>query len=287
MSRRLAGCAVSWEGQPQSSMGVDAGDIDGDGDDDLFLTHLDGETNTLYVNDGRATFSDRSLQSGLGRPSWSFTGFGTAWFDYDNDGWLDTLVVNGAIRPLEALAGRGDPYPLHQVNQLFRNQGKGIFVEVTADAGPAFELSEVSRGAAFGDLDNDGDTDVVVSNNAGPARLLLNQVGATARWLGLELVDGRGGSVPGTRVALVLADGTSLWRRAHTDGSYLSAGDPRVLFGLGAAGEAVEVQAHWPDGLVERWPAPAAGAYHALRRGTGVPLPTATAAAGRPAKGGQ
>jgi hypothetical protein len=268
----LAGCALSWEGQPQSSMGVDAGDFDGDGDDDLFMTHLNGENNTLYVGDGLGTFVDRSFPSGLAQPSWSFTGFGTAFLDYDNDGWLDLLVVNGAVRKLEHLVRRGDPYPLHQINQLFRNRGDGTFEEVTAAAGEAFRLSEVSRGAAFGDVDNDGDTDVVVSNNSGPARLLLNEVGNGPPWLGLVMLDATAVPVLGTEVVVERRRGHALKRRVHTDGSYLSAGDPRALFGLGPGGEATRVRATWPDGLVEEWPAPPAGAYHTLRRGTGTPV---------------
>ena len=266
----LAGCALNWEGQPQSSMGVDAGDFDADGDDDLFMTHLNGEHNTLYVNDGSGTFADRSFPTGLAQPSWNFTGFGTAFLDYDNDGWLDLLAVNGAVRKLEHLVRRGDPYPLHQINQLFRNRGNGTFEDVTATAGEAFQLSEVSRGAAFGDVDNDGDVDVVVTNSAGPARLMLNEVGNGPPWLGLDMVDGTG-PVLGTEVAVERRQGPTLWRRVHTDGSYLSAGDPRVLFGLGPGGVATRVRAHWPDGLVEEWPAPSPGGYHTLKRGTGTP----------------
>ena len=265
-----AGAALSWEGQAQSSMGVDAADFDADGDEDLFMTHLDGETNALYVNDGHGTFQDESLRRGLAQPSLSFTGFGTSFVDYDNDGWLDLLVANGAIRALEALARTGDPYPLDQKNQLFRNRGDGTFVETTAEAGAAFALLEVSRGAAFGDLDNDGDVDAVVTNNSGPVRLLRNELANARPWLGLDMVDATGGFVLGTRVAVVRRVGPTLWRRVHTDGSYLSASDPRVWFGLGAGGEAMRVRAHWPDGLVEEWPAPTAGAYHTLRRGSGA-----------------
>lgn len=103
-----------------------------------------------------------------------FSGFGTLFFDYDNDGWLDLLVANGAVQLLPELMRRGDPFPLGQPNQLFHNTGKSTFEEVSLQAGEAFQLLEVSRGAAFGDLDNDGDTDVLITNNYGPARLLLN-----------------------------------------------------------------------------------------------------------------
>ena len=133
------------------------------------------------------------------------TGFGTSWFDYDNDGWLDILVLNGAVVVIEEPARQG--YPLGLPNQVFRNTGSASFEEVSAQAGPAFQETDVSRGAAFGDIDNDGDTDVVVLNNNGPARLLLNQVGADRQWLGLVL---RGADhdrdMLGARVAVELPD---------------------------------------------------------------------------------
>ena len=267
----LAGVALNQAGAVEAGMGVDAGDIDNDGDDDLFLTHLDAQTNTLYVNDGGGLFEDRSTMSGLGATSVPSTGFGTLWFDFDNDGWLDILAVNGAVTTVKELAEAGDPHPLHQPNQLFRNLGGGRFADVTGEAGAALALSEVSRGAAFGDLDNDGDTDIVVTNNAGPVRLLLNNVGSRSRWLGLRLV---GGSPPrdmlGARLGVFRAGGPPLWRRARTDGSYASAHDPRVLVGLGSAASAERVQVVWPSGRVEEWTDVAADQWLTLAEGTGV-----------------
>ncbi len=265
----LAGCALNEAGQAEAGMGVDAGDFDGDGDDDLFVTHLSGETNTLYLNDGRGTFEDRTIVSGLGPPSRAFTGFGTAWFDYDNDGWLDLLVVNGAVTLIEELLQAGDPYPLHQPNRLYRNLGQLRFEDVTERAGAALALSEVSRGAAFGDVDDDGDVDVLISNNNGPARLLLNQLGNRNHWLGLRLIGDDGAVVPGTRVAVVRRDGTALWRRARSDASYASANDPRVLFGLGSSAELPRVRALWPEGRVETWSVPGIDRWITLRAGTG------------------
>ena len=156
-------------------MGVDAGDFDGDGDDDLFMTNLTEETNTLYVNDGRGVFRDATASSGLGPPSLPFTGFGTAWLDWDNDGWLDLLVANGAVVIVEALQARDDPFPFHQPDQLFRNLGDGRFEDATALAGAPFAEPDAGRGVAFGDLDNDGDVDVVIANVNGPTRLLAQR----------------------------------------------------------------------------------------------------------------
>ena len=202
----------------------------------------------------------------------SFCPFGTAWIDYDNDGRLDLLAVNGAVTLIETLVLAGDPYPLHQPNQLFHNEGGGRLREVpTAEAGAAFTLSEVSRGAAFGDIDNDGDTDVVIANNNGPVRLLLNQHGAANSWLGLRLVDRHGRDAVGARVRVERKDGSVLWRRVRMDGSYAAANDPRLLVGLAGVSEPVGVQVHWPGGAREHWPAVAPGAYRVLREGEGAP----------------
>jgi hypothetical protein len=266
----LAGVALDQSGAVQAGMGVDAGDVDNDGDEDLFVTNLSTQYNTLYVNNGSGLFEDRSVSSGLGTPRQRYTGFGTLFFDYDNDGWLDVLVVNGAVFTKRALAAAKDPYPLHEPNQLFRNLGSGRFEDVTARAGTAFQLSEVSRGAAFGDLDNDGDTDVVVTNNSGPARLLINNLGNRNRWLGLRLV---GGKPPrdmlGARVGVFRKEGAPLWRRARTDGSYASAHDPRVLVGLGAATAVPRVRVVWPSGRIEEWTNLAVDQWRTLTEGAG------------------
>ena len=248
----LSGTALNADGETEASMGVDAGDFDNDGDEDLFMAHLTDQTNTLYVNDGTALFEDQSARSGLGPPSFSYTGFGAGWFDFDNDGWLDVLVANGLVRDLDE--GASDPFPYAQRNQLFRNLGTGRFEEVTAQAGEIFDVPAVGRGAAFGDIDNDGDVDVLVGNDNGPARLLLNQVGSRHHWLGYRLAGKQSGrDVLGARVEVVRDDGPTLWRRARADGSYASANDPRVHVGLGEAAGVSRVRVHWPNGAVEEW----------------------------------
>ena len=278
----LAGCAVNSSGKPEASMGVDAADFDRDGDLDLFMTHLVAETNTIFINDGTGLFSDRTAGSGLSAPSRIHTAFGTGWFDYDNDGWLDLVVANGAVKKIEALARAGDPFPLHEPNQLFRNLGDGTgkYVEVTDQAGEVFALSETSRGVAMGDVDNDGDTDLLVVNNVGPARLLLNQVGQDSHWLGLELeVDDTGQPRSDTRVALVHGGRPSRWERVRVEGSFASVNDPRVLFGLGADGDSAEirelegVRVAWPDGTIEEWTSIPIDNYTTLRKGTGTRVP--------------
>jgi hypothetical protein len=261
----LAGVAVSRAGQPQGSMGVDTGDIDGDGDEDLFVTNLDNEGNTLYLNLGNGLFEDRTVEFGLFKLG--FTGFGTRWLDYDSDGWPDLVVVNGAVRHLSGQRQTGDPYPLKQASQLFRNEGGRRFVDVSGSAGPPFAQLQVSRGVATGDLDSDGDTDVVVFNNSGPARVLLNQAGQGRHWIGVRVIDGRSGrDALQTRVELVRRAG-ALWRRVQADGSYASAGDPRVVFGLAAATEPQTIRVHWPGGPAEEFRGLAPDRYWVLESG--------------------
>ena len=256
----LAGCAVNRNGQTEAGMGVDAGDFDGNGTDDIFITHLMDETNTLYVNMGQGLFEDRTREAGLGMPGRRFTGFGTFFFDYDNDGWLDLFVANGAVQ----LLPEKNPFPLGQPDQLFHNTGKGSFVEVV-DV-PEFSLLEVGRGAAFGDVDNDGDTDFLVSNNNGPARLFLNQVGNRNHWLGLRVVGKSGRDMLGAQVEIV-TENNILKRRVRTDGSYLSGNDPRVLVGLGTTTRVKAVRVRWPDGAVEEWKEPIVDRYTTLKEG--------------------
>ena len=270
----LAGAALNQDGRAEGSMGLAAEDIDDDGDLDLVATHLRSETNTLYRGGPGGTFDDDSMVSGLGPASRAFTAFGVGWLDFDNDGRLDLLVANGAVMRLLELAAKGESYPLHEPNQLLHSVDGGRFEDISAQAGAAFAVSEVSRGAAFGDIDNDGDTDVVITNNAGPARLLVNQVGQSATWLGLRLTSGTPPSdALGARAALLRRGAETARRRVATDGSYASAKDPRILFGLGHA-ELTEVEGvriYWPNGGVEEWPQLSVNRYHTLRQGYGIP----------------
>ena len=269
----LAGTAVNAEGRPEAGMGVASGDVDGDGDLDLIVSHLDRETNTLYINEGGGFFEDRTGKSGMATATWDFTGFGLGWLDYDNDGDLDLAVANGAVKHLEHLVRAKDPFPLHQRNQLFENQGNGSFREVGEAAGPAFALSEVSRGLAVGDVDNDGDPDLLVANNNGPVRLLLNEGGQEAPWLGVRCLTRHGRDALGARVVLERASAPTIVRLVQTDGSYASASDPRVLFGLKGSPKATSIVVRWPDGLSERFQVPETGRYQTLRQGTGTALP--------------
>jgi hypothetical protein len=264
----LSGAALSAEGKAEASMGVDAGDFDNDGDEDLYMTHLPAEGNNLYVNDGSGLFEDASSPSRLGPLSLGYSGFGTAWFDFDNDGWLDLLAVNGAI---EAVKGRlEEPFPYDERNRLFRNLRDGRFEDVSAQAGRVFQLPAVGRGAAFGDIDNDGDVDVVISNIHSPARVLINNIGTRHHWVGLRLAGRQTRrDMLGAKVQIVRKTGPALWRRARSDGSYGSANDPRVVAGLGESAEAPTVRVHWPGGAVEEWPQVPVDRYTVLKEGEG------------------
>jgi hypothetical protein len=265
-SALVSGAAVTAEGRAESSMGVDAGDFDNDGDEDLFISELTGQGSNLFVNDGSAKFRDLGAVSGLGQLSQPYTGWGTAWFDFDNDGWLDLLTVNGTIVVVEGRANQ--PFPYDQRKVLFRNLGDGRFEDVTRRGGSVFDLSEAGRGAAFGDIDNDGDVDVLVGNDNGRARLLVNNIGNRQHWLGLRLVGRSGRDMLGARVA-VSSGGSTLWRRARSDGSYGSANDPRVLVGLGKSTDKPRIEVRWPGGRVERWNDVEIDRWTTLKEGTG------------------
>ena len=248
----LAGVGVSANGRAEASMGVDAGDFDNDGDEDLVVTNLFAEGTVLYANDGSGIFDDIGVAAGLRTVSLRYTGFGAAWFDVDNDGWLDVLSVNGAVQMAQPFARAGDPFPLGQPMQLLRNLGNGRFEDVTSKAGPVFAEPQVGRGAAFGDVDNDGDVDVLAASNNGPLRLLINQIGNRSHWIGLRLVTGDPArDALGARVAVGGQDGMTRWRRVRSDGSYASAHDPRVLIGLAGGAAAPRIRIKWPGGAEE------------------------------------
>ncbi|HUU85846.1 MAG TPA: CRTAC1 family protein [Phycisphaerae bacterium] len=269
----FGGAAVNDSGMSEAGMGVTADDFDADGDPDLFVAHLTRETSTLYVNDGKGLFRDATTEYGLAAITQKSTSFGARWFDYDNDGWLDLFSPNGEVYWQEWAAD--SPYPYQQVNQLFHRDGVGRFEEVSASAGPHFAVAEVSRGAAYGDLDNDGDVDIVLVNNNGPLRVLRNEVGSeSGHWLSIHLEGVRSNrSAIGARIALGLPDGRTLWRRVCSDGSYLSASDMGAHFGLGELTVCGDTVVYWPSGLVERYGGLAADTEVRLREGQGEEQP--------------
>jgi hypothetical protein len=263
----LAGAAVSPEGLAKASMGVDAGDFDDDADEDIAIGELTGQGADLYVNDGAGVFADESARSGLRLPTLPLTGFGAGWLDFDNDGMLDLAIVNGAVTHTAEALARGERFALAQRRQLFRNVGERRLEDVSSQAGAGFRGDAVGRGAAFGDVDNDGDTDIVVANAAGRLMLLVNTIGSARHWVGLVLA----GPGAGARVAIVRGDGVTMWRRSRADGSYASASDPRILAGLGTTTRPPRVRVYWANGAIEEWPDVPVDRYTRLRPGEGRP----------------
>ena len=240
-----AGCAFDANGAAQASMGIAAGDLFGSGRLDLFVTTFSEDFDTLFRNLGNGFFEDVSESTGVGPATWKTLSWGTALGDFDSDGDLDLAIADGHIYP------QIDRHPevsgtFAQRNLLLENRG-GRFVDVTADAGPGFQVVLSSRGLAIGDYDNDGDLDILISNLDAPPTLLRNDTPQGA-WLMVDCVGPRGGPAPpGTRV-IVQAGGRSFRRDVSAGDSYAGSHDPRLHFGLGAARVADVVDVRWPDG---------------------------------------
>ena len=250
----IAGVAYNGDGDVEAGMGADFGDYDQDGDPDLYVTHFFTETNTLYRNEGGVRFSDVTTTAGLAAPTVELLGWGTRFFDYDNDGRLDLFVANGHVYPQVDRATTGATY--RQPNQLFRNEGDARFVPVPA--GPGLAQAKVSRGTSVGDYDDDGDIDLfVVELNDAPT-LLRNDGGNAGNYLVVQVfgrTDNRDGL--GTRIGLQAA-GQHQWRTVNGAGSYLSHSDLRAHFGLGATRAIDRVEIAFPNGstyAVENVPA--------------------------------
>jgi len=240
----LAGVAFNLDGEEESGMGVDIGDYDLDGDGDIFVTNFYGETNTLYRNDGGLNFVDATANSGLAAPSVEYLGWGTRFFDADNDGDLDLFTANGHVYPQVDAAGAGGGYA--QRNQIFRNDG-GLFAEV--DGGPGLAVEAVSRGSASGDYDGDGDLDILVTNVDAAPTLLRNEGGNERNWLRVEL-EGGGANRQGIGARVtVRANGDDQVRTVNSASGYLGANESDLHFGLGDGARAEWVQVQWLGGI--------------------------------------
>ena len=240
----IAGTRYNEHGHADAGMGVDFGDYDRDGDADLFVTNFAFETNALYRNDGQGQFAVATQRLGLADPSYRLLGFGTKFFDYDNDGDLDLFAANGHV--IDRIAEVDSSQTYRQPNQMFRNDAGRRFTDVSATMGPDFQKANAGRATAVADYDDDGDLDLLVTTVAARPRLLRNDGGNAHHWLQILLVGKIHPDALGTRVE-VIADGIRQVQERQSGGSYLSSHDPRLHFGLGAATSA-QVEIYWPDG---------------------------------------
>ena len=244
-----AGVSLDDDGVPLGSMGVTVGDYLHTGQFGIFITNFSGEHATLYRHDKPLLFTDVSYASRVAPVSTPYVGWGTGFFDYDNDGWPDILAVNGHVYPQMENASVGTTY--RQRMLLFHNEHNGTFVEVAAESGTALITPRVSRGAAFGDLDNDGYIDVVINNLDGKPTILRNDGGSRNNWITIKLLgSGKNRDAIGARVKVVSGELTQ-WDEVHAGGSYLSSNDPRLHYGLQKKAKIDLIEVHWPDGTLE------------------------------------
>jgi hypothetical protein len=240
--------AVDGDGRTYAGMGVDFADYNNDGRPDLLVTDLANQRYALYQNNGDGSFNYSSFETGLGRITMLHSGWGTRFFDYDNDGWKDMIVAQG--HDLDTVELTSPNLRYREPMLLLRNTGSG-FVDVSSESGGVFQQAWLGRGLAIGDIDNDGRVDVVVSTNDGPAYVLHNETPTQNHWLTLQLVGHQSNrDAIGAEVKLTTAKGTQL-ATVSTAGSYLSSSDKRVHFGLGAEAQAPAIEIRWPSGVVQ------------------------------------
>lgn len=239
------GFALDAEGVPQAGMGIDRGDVDGDGLEDIYVTNFSRETDTLYMNLG-GNFLDGTVERGLARATYLPLAFGARFLDFDLDGDLDLYVANGHILDNAEQLHPGEGITYAQPDLLFENDGHGKFKDVSAAAGAWFRRALVGRAVAECDYDNDGDPDLLVTNVGGPAVLLENRAGNGKSWIGIDLRPARGKTAQGARVELLREGAPPLVRFVGSDGSYLASNDPRVRFALAQGSTTARIRITWP-----------------------------------------
>jgi enediyne biosynthesis protein E4 len=244
-----SGTAVDEDGSEQASMGIAIGDYNHTGRPSLYATNFADEYSVLYRNDGDWNFTDVSYKSGVAVPSLPYVKWGTAFVDLDNDGWLDLIAVTGHVYPQVDALPTGARYREPKILQM--NERDGTFCDASAQDGPAITQPNASRGLAVGDLFNDGQMDIVISNIDGAPQVLRNHGLAGNHWVSFELAGTKSNRMAiGARLKLV-AGGTTQTDEIHSGGSYLSQNDTRVHFGLGRATKIDSLEIHWPSGAVE------------------------------------
>ncbi len=245
-----SGIAASEDGKYEAGMGIDAADVDGDGWQDLYVTHLDFELNRLYHNNHDETFDDATYISGIGNKAILLSGVSMKFFDYDNDGWTDICQVNGAM--LDNIHLYHSEVSYREPKLMFRNLGRGKFEKVSEQLGPDFMKPAAGRGLAVADFDNDGDIDIAVNNRGESPQLLRNDGGNANHWLEVKLI-GTQSNRDGIGASLKLAsDSFTHVEQAKGGMSYMSAHDPRIHFGLGQRNRIDSLEITWPSGNVEK-----------------------------------
>ena len=263
-----SGAGVSGDGSEQGCMGVAIGDYLHSGRFAIFVTNFADEYNTLYRNEGNYDFTDVSMAANVAQVSRPYVGWGTSFFDLDNDSWLDLLVVNGHVYPQIDTLPSGARY--RQPKLLHMNQGNGTFCDASRQAGTALSEPRASRGAAFGDLDNDGHVDVVVNDLDGPPMILRNEGGDGNHWVTLELGTTSGNRLAiGARVKIVTGDVVQI-EEVRSGASYLSQNDLRIHFGIGKYSNIDAIEIRWPSGKTEMVKSLAADKFYSILEGQGI-----------------
>ena len=268
----LSGLGTNTDGRAQAYMGVAVGDYDRDGRDDFFFTTFSNDSYTLHRNNGTLDFTEMTQFAGLGVVTVPFLGWGTEFLDYDNDGWLDLLAANGHVYPQMDRHSRFTSY--QQRTLLFRNLGGGKFVDVSGSLGTGLTTPKSSRGAAQGDLFNDGDLDIVLNNLDGPPTVLRNRGGSRAgHWVTLKLIGDPARKTPRDAIgAIVFCTSGGVRQRAEVASgrSYISQSDLRVHFGLGANERVDKLEILWPNAPGETIALPAVDRFYTIVQGKGI-----------------
>ena len=264
----ISGLAASEDGKYEAGMGIDAADVNGDGLLDVYITHLDLELNRLYLNNGDTTFTDDTYASGIGAKARLLSGVAAKFLDYDNDGWVDILQLNGAMLDNVTLYHSEVSYKEPLV--MFRNLGLGHFELTSSQLGPDFLRPVAGRGLATADFDNDGDMDIAVNNRGDYPELLRNDGGNVNHWLEVLLM-GTKSNRDGTGAQLKLtSEGFAQVKQAEGGTSYMSASDPRIHFGLGKRAKIESLVITWPSGQVEKLANLPIDTLIAVKEGTGI-----------------
>jgi hypothetical protein len=266
-----AGVAVSQDGAEQANMGVALGDYQNSGRFSIAVTHFSDEYAALYRNDGNTGFSDVSYKSGIAPGTAPYVGWGDAFFDFDNDGWLDLFLVNGHVYPQVDTGEAGARY--REPALLFLNQRDGTFRNISRLVGPALQLPRVSRGVAIGDLFNDGRIDIVVENLKGGPTILRPEGGLPNHWISLELAGARSNRLALNARVKATAGNLVQTSEVRSGGSYLSQNDLRIHFGLGSKDRVDKVEILWPTGKTETLTGLAVDHFYDVKEGEGI-VPT-------------